>query len=320
MPVTAGAGTLTTFSVPSAATTRPSDINNAGTIAGTFERKSPYARRSFLRSRSGKYTLFDAPNSTWTWAKAINSKGAVAGNMWDSINQGSRVFVRGASGKFTVHEIPGGKSISVEDINDGNQVTGYFSDSANKLRGFVLASNGTITVFDADVNAVNTIPAAINSSGEITGSFRDAVTDRVFGFVRSPTGTIKVFDADPALISTTPTSMNAGAQIAGCVHDASHPYGFLRSRAGNFIFFEVPGSSETIPSSINAAGAVTGTYSIDFSSLLRGFVRWPNGRFDKFAVNPSRRATYPVAINDKGEVVGYSEVDSSNFRGFLWKP
>ncbi len=65
-------------------------------------------------------------------------------------------------------------------------ITGYYSDSI-QLRGFVRASDGTITTFDP-LGSTNTIPGGINDWGVITGTYNDGSQQR--GFVRASDGTI----------------------------------------------------------------------------------------------------------------------------------
>jgi hypothetical protein len=48
-------------------------------------------------------------------------------------------------------------------------------------------------------------------------------------------------------------------------------HGFLRSRNGTFTKFDVPGASETVPTSINAAGVIAGNWS-----AAHGFLRIPD--------------------------------------------
>src|SRR5947209_2459935 len=62
---------------------------------------------------------------------------------------------------------------------------------------------------------------------------------------------------------------------------------------GTFITFDVPGAvNGTSPSSINKAGAITGTY-YDASFLGHGFLRASNGTLTTFDV-PGRSVTAPL--------------------------
>ena len=60
-------------------------------------------------------------------------------------------------------------------------------------------------------------------------------------------------------------------------HDpaAREHHGFLRNLNGTFETFDVPGSSDTAPSSINASGVVTGSY-IGADGGIHGFLRTPD--------------------------------------------
>lgn len=75
------------------------------------------------------------------------------------------------------------------------------------------------------------------------------------------------------------------------------------NQPNNYISFRVPGSSSTIPMSINDSGAVTGYY--DSSNVnLGGFIRDADGCFTTFEV-PGSGETEPVSINASGDVTGY---------------
>jgi hypothetical protein len=75
-------------------------------------------------------------------------------------------------------------------------------------------------------------------------------------------------------------------------------------------------STKVSPRSINAAGEICGEYE-DASSGTRGFVRRKNGIFETFEV-PSSNATFPIAINNKGEIAGsYSASGQADEHVFL---
>lgn len=68
------------------------------------------------------------------------------------------------------------------------------------------------------------------------------------------------------------------------------------------ITFDPPGSVQTMPMSINAAGAITGSYSD--GTTTHGFLRMPDSTFTTFDA-PGAMGTLPFSINAAGAIAGY---------------
>ncbi len=85
-----------------------------------------------------------------------------------------------------------------------------------------------------------------------------------------------------------------------------------------YIIFDPPGSTSTQPKSINAKGAITGSYN-DANFVLHGFLRAPDGSFTRFHA-PGATYTFPQSINRVGAIAG--SYDDANFvlHGFLRSP
>src|SRR5256885_1559316 len=85
--------------------------------------------------------------------------------------------------------------------------------------------------------------------------------------------------------------------------------------------FDVPGSVYTIPSSINSAGAITGSYD-DTSGHDHGFLQARDGTFTTFDP-PGSIFIITSGINPAGAITGYYEVfdgTSFNVHGLLRAP
>src|SRR5215469_7541504 len=83
-----------------------------------------------------------------------------------------------------------------------------------------------------------------------------------------------------------PGSINQKGEIAGSYSDfAGHNHGFVRDPGGKITAFDVPGSfSSTRAISINAGGAITGTFIDTTPPVVRtcAYVRDPEGNFTPF--------------------------------------
>src|SRR5438552_14023477 len=79
-PSLASSQSITTVDVPGADSTSVSDINNLGTVAGSYTGGPNGGFHGFVRSRGGVITTFDPPGSISTEVEAINQEGTVTGS------------------------------------------------------------------------------------------------------------------------------------------------------------------------------------------------------------------------------------------------
>src|ERR1700730_3857481 len=181
-------------------------------------------------------------------------------------------------------------------INLFGAITGFIRDANSARHAFLRARDGTFTIFD-DPNAgtcsfscgtigngQGTRAYAINPSGEIVGFYTDN-SARCHGYVRGPNGTFTQIDAPDAGTGPSPQ--------------------------GTF-------PSEFTPAGINPPGPRPG-FSVDASSVQRGFVRAPGGKITEF--DPSGSIlTNPNAIDAPGAITGF--YFDANFvgHGFLREP
>jgi hypothetical protein len=335
--------------VPNSSGTSPTAINPEGLITGSYADASGYDH-GFLRKRDGSITTFDVsnvveeipgcPGDGWTVifteATAINLAGQIVGrymkwnpNLLPSCTR-LRGFLRDPNGTFTTfggevwpewwpfdqattNEI--GIATGNVTINAGGLITGWYGTDNGGLPffGFLRQPDGTITTFGLPTDYPLTYPTAINSAGQITGSYRGE-DSRYHGFLRESDGTITPFDV-PDSSHTSPAGIDSAGQIAGAYLDASNIYhGFVRGRHGIVTTFDVPNSTYTYPTAINQRSEIAGAY-LDTSYVYHGFMRERDGTITKFDI-PNSTYTYPVAINPRGEITGWYS-DGSGVHGFV---
>jgi hypothetical protein len=143
------------------------------------------------------------------------------------------------------------------------------------------AQAATVTTFDPP-GSVKTLARSVNAGGDITGNYLDGVMSH--GFLRRADGSIVTFDAPGAGQSGTfPVSINASGQISGSYFGPSGygDHGFLRATDGSFTTFDAPGALQTIPTSMNDAGDITG-WTSDPQGIPGGFLRSHDGAFTEF--------------------------------------
>jgi hypothetical protein len=192
-------GNITTFDGPGVngntcdafCGTRPTSINAAGTIAGTYTVIcNGVVAHGFIRDRNGNITSFDPPTGQIFYSRElsgafvdINVAGTVSGTYYDGKYHG---FVRSPFGAFTPLDVPGSNGTFASAINDLGAITGWYTDPKGVTHGFVRNIAGTFLSFDA---GVNTFPADINIFGAVAGSYVDA-QNKSHAFVRQPNGNI----------------------------------------------------------------------------------------------------------------------------------
>ncbi len=235
------------------------------------------------------FQSLDVPSAASTWPIGINNSGQVAGYYDDNADYNANrthgfVYSRGT---FTTLDPPGATYTMVTSINNSGQVVGHYSDD-NKGHGFVY-DDGAFTTLDVPGGIPNytrnTSLSSINDSGQVVGDYYDIPND--------PPGTRLILR-----------------------------HGFMYSN-GAFIMLEVPGSSSTSPTSINASGQVAGSYyagGSDGYAHSHGFV-YSNGTFTTLDV---AGATHTNAgnINASGQVIGTYVLDnplgSNVYYGFVY--
>lgn len=95
-------------------------------------------------------------------------------------------------------------------------------------------------------------------------------------------------------------------------------YAFVRTADGGITTFFVPGTSQTNPQGINAAGAIAGYY-LDGGGYPHGFTRVASGALTLFDVQGSTQ-TNPTGINDGGLIAGHYYSVDGRAHGFLRDP
>jgi len=117
----------------------------------------------------------------------------------------------------------------------------------------------------------------------------------------------------PGALFTYANGVNLSGTVAGSFYDSQFvSHGFLRSPAGGFTTFDVPGAytgegDGTFASVINDAGEVAGVYSTGPTSF-EGFLRDATGNITTFEVPGEALSDFPltIGINDAGQIVGVS--------------
>jgi hypothetical protein len=202
-------GTITTFDAPGADTnpancgingTQALATNSEGIILGTYTDTNSNSH-GYLRATGGTFTILDLPgpialfNSLLSGPTPLymNPQGVITGAYFQTSSNltggNYRVFVRATDGTFTTFDAVmypnGNPSLNIPcctwsfpaGITPSGAITGAFNDGFNLNHGFLRASDGTITSFDAPGAGTGfqqgTAPMGVTPGGVIMGFYRD---------------------------------------------------------------------------------------------------------------------------------------------------
>lgn len=238
-------------------------------------------------------------------------------------------------------------------INASGEIAGYFIDANFGCSAFVRSRNGTFIPFDSPTGCP--IPASVNQTGAVTGTYGD----RSFGcsggqpdnppgcgglhaFVRNSDGTFVSFDAPTELSNslepsgnlnpeTLPRSINSAGEVTGIYTtcgQSSCNSSFLWTPDGTFVSFDPPNANPYDfigANSVNADGAIVGTFADRITGVFHGFLRAPDGTFtiiDEPGVNQGAGGgTGATAINSRGEILGgFSTTSAGPHHSYLRAP
>ncbi|MGB9232992.1 MAG: choice-of-anchor D domain-containing protein [Terriglobales bacterium] len=240
-------------------------------------------------------------------------------------------------GTFANFDVTGAGTTALEgtlatSINATGDVAGVYITTGNVSHGFERDSSGKITPFDASgagtANDQGTFALSIDADGNIVGMYADS-SNVYHGFLRSSGGSIAEFNVSAAGTTghrgTVPTSVNGGVAVGTYVTGSSGTtsvyHGFKRAANETLTFpIDVPGAGTgdtqgTMPSCINSAGDITGTYK-DAGGVSHGFIY--NGTTFTYPIDPSGSvATFPASIDTLGDITGVYLDSSGLMHGFV---
>jgi len=218
-------------------------------------------------------------------------------------------------------------------INNFAQVVGYCSTADYSATHAFRWSAGHVTDLGVLPGQVASWASAINDNGQIVGVSGNQV------FIWS-NGTMKALRLPKGYTGNCmPNSINISGQVAGtCSNPSANVWHAFRWTHGNVTDLgSLPGDISSYANGINNAGQIvgSGTYISDAanSTVEHHATLWNNGTLSDLGtigINllPGYNSSYANAINNKGQVVGRSNVTTLDSTGaiadisehaFLWQ-
>ncbi len=302
-------GVITSFDIAGSTFTLPFSVNNAGQITGNastggFVRATDGTIMSIPASYEG----------TPTQPVKINTSGEIVGNFSEGGDNQHMFTWSPAGEMLTFSLGQGAAYPSVATgLNDSGAIVGYGGDSPlQQSAGFMFPpggpvqnpeTGGTNATYISVSGSIGTFPTGINASGTVVGCYSmnsnagtlsEATT--YYDFVYQPNGSITTLNIPgvvPSCVATNlypapgaapadsfgivPAAVNindAGTIVASYTSTANVPSAFVESASGAITTFTVPNGTMTLPTGVNNATDIIGSYAQGTNIL--GFVQLPS--------------------------------------------
>ena len=253
------------------------------------------------------FTNIDCPGSTLTTTRRINNHGEMVGADRIVPPRHAVLIKGGQCIPLAPATVLGTNQSEAFKNNDRGDVVGYFLDNSGTPHGYFLSKKGVLTQLDFP-GASDTEAWGINESGTVVGFFDEYDSGgnliAEHGFTWNG-GNFTQVDY-PGSGDTAVTGINASGDLVG-VWDpgptATVGHGFIRTKQGEFISFNVPigGATLTQINDINANDQILGVY-IDALGAEHGFLQV--GATFTAIDYPGAVTTSAWGINSSGQIVG----------------
>lgn len=241
------------IAVPGALSTQAMGVNNKSQIVGGYEVSGNGF--GFILS-NGKYQKLEYPGGQFTSASSINDSGEIVGST--DLNGAIQGFVLN-NGTYQEIAYPGYSHNSATGVNNAGVIVGNTWNNSGESFGFkyVNGQYSLITFAGANYTEIG----GINNKGDISGTYFDGAKN--YGFILHADGKLETIWYPGQKGTSGVTAINDMRQVLGTWSPSRQGqtlYGFLDS--GNmFTKIAYPGAIQTMPTGINNAGIVVGTWS-----------------------------------------------------------
>jgi probable HAF family extracellular repeat protein len=297
-------GDITTIDCPGAASTFVAGINDAGRGVGVYLDVLPLAlggAHGFIWDGSGCEPIPGLPVDGIPFG--LNDAEAVVGIYYVPIPSEGRGFLY-RRGQMMDLLCPATETeycaAFALGINNRGQVVGSYEEAVPHTRPFMWEDGSYVALPELPWVHTTVRATGINARGDVIGLYygRPVAPDVTYGVLWPKDGEPVRFGFPMAgnnvldiAMTTAPRAITAGGDMVGYFYEsmfedaeeldgvlAGPCRGFFRDRNGAIIELKVPGATYTCPGGINAAGQVSGVYTMDepgppFATISwRGFV------------------------------------------------
>ena len=261
-----------------------------------------------------------SPGAKGTFAAAINGRGRVVGSYtYDretpAVRSAEHGYLLDGRGRFRNIDVPGAAATRPAAINNRGQIAGEYVDRAGTSHGYLQNRDGSVTTIDPP-GAGATVVTDADDQGRVVGAYVDEKQTAISAFVRDPDGRFTTIShPDAGFYGTVPEGINNQGQIAGSFADANdRRHGFVLDD-GAYSTVDVPDApGNTGILDIDDRGRLVGMSGL----VTHGYLADGRGQPLEIDAPAVVSDTVPQGVNNRGEIVGYSDVGSArSYRGFL---
>ena len=249
----------------------------------------------------------------WMGASAMNDHGQIVGSSrWPDGRSRAALWENGRLHDLGV--LPGGILSEATSINDTGAVVGTSTlAAASATRAFIWRAGkmrdlGVLSGFDPSSSYCFALQ--INRRGEVLGHCVD--DRRLHGFLWDGA----IHDLRVGTRAISPVALNDRAHVVGTdrVNGRVHPFLWVHGKVTDLgtLGGEL---KEAWPTAINDHGQVIGVSGSALYGPGHAFV-WENGVMTDLA--PAAAASQAVAINDKGQIVGWVSTGGGRTHAVVW--
>jgi hypothetical protein len=228
-------------------------------------------------------------------------------------------------------------ALNVRTVNTAGVIAGYLTDTSGNLKGWVRATDGTITLLVDPLDT--TIPSAtlvygLSNNGISTGYFYDTAAALYYGYFYN-NGQYITYSVPGQPVGTDTAVGGIYNQENFCGLLLPPPYTAYQdfvSIKGVVSVFSPFGTTNTNCFALNSSNTAVGSY-IDSAGLSHGWMRTSAGAITKIDVPGASTTPGPApcisgnaggteveGINDQGYVSGHYWDKSYNEHGFMREP
>lgn len=309
--------TLVDLSHPTDLLSVADDINPSGWIAGYFvETATPAVVRALVRRPDGsRVPLSGLPGGSGTSAASINATGDVAGFGFTAAGPAHATVWWAAAGPPQDLGTLGGDVSDADGINDRGEVVGTSQIPGGARHAFY---------WSAQTGMLDIIPSAgiasatgINNLGEVVGNFGpDHTQQRVFLWSR--VGGLEDLGTLGGSVAQA-VAINDGGEVVGVsfVAGSNALHAFRWTRATGMVDLGPSAELDLYVWDVSNRGQIVGTTLPGFSANYRGFSLQRNGRLTRLT-GLGGGFTTAYGVNDCGQIVGVSSIESGGEFATLW--
>ncbi len=297
------------------------DINNNGQIVGDYDTESG-EKHAFTYQNGVTTDLGSFNGNSTNLVRAVNDSGQIAGYSYTSINYQHSYEYSFLNENNSMTDIGtlGSKRTWATGINNSGSIVGGHT-SANNYGGKIFIYKDGIMTDLGQCDSIGCSATDINNSGQIIGNiWVDYGKSHGFLYDSGQVIDLGYLDSSPNL--SRARSINDTGQIVGYSGDNAFLYD-----NGQMIDLGTFGGFKSMANDINNNGQIVGSYSLlkevnlpyKKTQVYSHAFFYDNGQMFDLA-NLGGISSVAVAINNNGQIVGYSTDSYNQKHAVLWNP